>query len=51
MMNILRNRLRRIFTKLFILPGHGVEVGSNRKLSFTIFNTLLREGYLSFLLY
>ena len=39
MMNILRNRLRRIFFKLFILPCHGVEIGCNRKLSFTIFIT------------
>lgn len=41
MMNILRNRLRRIFIKLFILPCHGVEIGCNRKLSFTIFITKL----------
>ena len=39
MMNILRNRLHGIFIKLFILPCHSVEVGSNRKLSFAIFIT------------
>ena len=36
MMNILCNRLHRIFIKLFILPCHGVEIGCNRKLCFAI---------------
>ena len=39
MMNIPCNRLHGIFIKLFILPCHGVEIGCNRKLSFTIFIT------------